>query len=83
MSDAIETGSSYRLYSISDGTGRLQTPGLDFCAATEQEARDVAFAASAIGTAELWRGKIIVATYRRRKPNSSFTSPAHGPAASH
>jgi hypothetical protein len=67
MPDDSNVRSSYRLYSISDATGRLQAPTLDIDALTESEARDLAMAASAIGTAELWRGEEIVASYPRQK----------------
>jgi hypothetical protein len=67
MPDNSKVRSSYRLYSISEATGRLQAPALDMDALTEDEARDLARAASAIGTAELWRGKEIVASYPSRK----------------
>jgi hypothetical protein len=67
MPDDPNARASYRLYSLSEITGRLQAPALDINALTEKEARDLAFAASAIGAAELWRGEEIIANYPRRK----------------
>jgi hypothetical protein len=58
---------TYRLYSISVLTGRIDTPSTIIDVETDQEACAVAFEASANGSVELWRDRVQLAAFPHRK----------------